>query len=81
MLAIVTSVVTLAGVIAPLAMGAVIQHAATKVEGYEKSYVILGLLLLAGGLIGLLFIRPEHDRKRLAAHAETVPDGSVPARA
>lgn len=81
MLAIVTSVVTLAGVIAPLAMGAVIQHAASPVAGYEKSYVILGLLLLAGGLIGLLFIRPEHDRKRLAAHAESVPDGSVPARA
>ena len=34
---------------------------------------ILGVLLIAGGLIGLLFIRPEADRKRLAAHAVALP--------
>ena len=60
---------TLAGVIAPLAMGAFIQHAATPLAGYERGYVILGALLIAGGAIGLLFIRPEADRKRLAARA------------
>ena len=69
MLAITTSVVTLAGVIAPLAMGAVVQHAATPMAGYERGYVILGALLLVGGIIGLLFIRPEADRARLAARA------------
>lgn len=69
MLAISTSVVTLAGVIAPLAMGAVVQHAASPMAGYERGYFILGLLLMAGGAIGLLFIRPEHDRRRLAHHA------------
>jgi len=69
MLAITTSVVTLAGVLAPLAMGAVIQNAATPLAGYERGYTILGSLLLVGGLIGVLFIRPETDRKRLAARA------------
>jgi hypothetical protein len=69
MLAITTSIVTLAGVIAPLAMGAIIQNAANPVAGYERGYVILGALLIAGGVIGLLFIRPEADRKRLAARA------------
>lgn len=69
MLAITTSVVTFAGVLAPRIMGSMIQNAATPIAGYEQGYVILGILLLAGGIIGLLFIRPERDRKRLAAHA------------
>jgi len=80
MLAITTSVVTLAGVIAPLAMGAIIQNAPSMLAGYEKGFAILGSLLLVGGLIGLLFIRPEADRKRLAARAVPVLPLS-PARA
>lgn len=80
MLAITTSVVTLAGVLAPLAMGAVVQNAATPAMGYERGYAILGGLLLVGGLIGLLFIRPEADRRRLAAHAVALPP-LQPARA
>jgi ACS family D-galactonate transporter-like MFS transporter len=80
MLAIVTSTVTLAGVLAPLVMGALIQHAETRLIGYEKGFTINGLLLLAGGLIGLLFIRPETDRKRLAARAIAAPS-LRPARA
>ena len=79
MLAIVNSIVTLAGVLAPLVMGSVIQNAATPTAGYERGYVILGILMIAGGVIGLLFIRPESDRKRLAVHA--VPVLPSPARA
>ena len=73
MLAITTSVVTLAGVIAPLAMGSMIENAVTPLVGYEQGYTILGGLLIAGDIIGLLFIRPEADRKRLAAHAVSLP--------
>ena len=80
MLAITSSIVTLAGVVAPFAMGAVIQHASTPMAGYERGYVILGSLLLVGGIIGLLFIRPEADRARLAAHAVSLPP-LQPARA
>lgn len=69
MLAIVISIMTSAGVFAPLVMGMAIQNATTPVAGYEQGFVILGVLLLVGGLIGLLFIRPEADRKRLAAYA------------
>jgi MFS transporter, ACS family, D-galactonate transporter len=56
-------------VIAPLVMGAVVQNAATPTAGHERGYLIRGGLLLAGGLIGLLFIRPEQDRQELARHA------------
>jgi MFS transporter, ACS family, D-galactonate transporter len=80
MLAITTSIITLAGVIAPFAMGFVIQHAPSPLAGYERSYVILGCLLLAGGIIGLLFIRPEADRARLVARAAPLPP-AMPARA
>ena len=73
MLAIVNSVMTFAGVIAPLAMGAVVQNAATQAAGYERGYLISGGLLLVGGLIGLLFIRPERDRLELARHALASP--------
>ena len=80
LLAITTSFVTLAGVIAPYAMGTTVEHAATVAAGYERGYVVLGILMIVGGLIGLLFIRPEADRKRLARRA--VPTTAVqPARA
>jgi len=65
MLAIATSVITLGGVIAPLAMGVVVQEGATRLAGYDRGFTLLGGLLLVGGMIGLLFIRPEADRKRL----------------
>ena len=64
---------TLAGIIAPFVMGKVIQDAATLVAGYEFGYLIMGCLMIAGGLIGFLFIRPEADRKRLALHMTTAP--------
>jgi MFS family permease len=69
MLAIVNSVITFAGVLAPIVMGAMVQNAATPMAGFEQGYVVFGALLLAGGVVGLLFIRPEVDRKRLAARA------------
>ena len=80
MLAITNSVVTFAGILAPKIMGSMIQTAATPLAGYEQGYVILGVLLLTGGLVGLLFIRPERDRARLAARAVAAPS-LQPARA
>lgn len=81
MLAIVNSMVTLAGVVAPLAMGAMVQNSATPMAGFERGYVVFGLLLLAGGTIALLFIRPEADRKKLAQHAVAAPPAAAAARA
>jgi predicted MFS family arabinose efflux permease len=69
MLAIVNSIITLGGVAAPLVMGGVVQAAATRLAGYDRGFVILGVLLVAGSVIGMIFIRPEADRQRLTRHA------------
>jgi MFS family permease len=69
MLAITTSLVTSAGLFSPWVMGWIVQNAATPVAGYERGYAILGVLMIIGGLIGLIFIRPEADKTRLARRA------------
>jgi ACS family D-galactonate transporter-like MFS transporter len=82
MLSISTAVVTLSGAFGPWVMGWLIQHAATPLQGYEMSFIILGGLLFTGGIVGLLFIRPEADRQRLAAYAVARPSiKEHPARA
>ena len=50
MLAIVNSIVTMAGALAPLVMGSMIESAATPLEGYEHGYILLGCLMFSGGL-------------------------------
>jgi ACS family D-galactonate transporter-like MFS transporter len=69
MLAIANSAVGLAGVVAPLVMGRLIEATPSPTLGYEEGFVVLGMLLVAGGVIGMLFIRPEIDRQTLARHA------------
>jgi MFS transporter, ACS family, D-galactonate transporter len=75
MLAITNSAVGLAGVLAPLVMGRLVEAIPSSTLGYEEGFVVLGMLLVAGGVVGMLFIRPEIDRKALARHA--LPASSV----
>ncbi len=69
MLAITNSAVGLAGVLAPLVMGRLVDSIPASTLGYEEGFVVLGILLVAGGVVGMLFIRPEIDRRALARHA------------
>ena len=66
MLAINTAVSTLAGIVAPYAMGSAIQDAATPAEGYAFGYLVCGCVALAGGILGVLLLRPEAQRLRFA---------------
>src|SRR5579871_954884 len=66
LLAIGNAIGTSAGIIAPFAMGNIIEHAATPMEGYNTGFVLCGLIMLAGGIIGALFMNPERDGARLA---------------
>jgi len=65
---------TLAGIVAPLVMGRVIQHAATPIEGYMSGFVLNGGILIAAGVAGLALLRPDSERARLG------PASAVPAR-
>ena len=65
MLAINSAVGTAAGIIAPFVMGSVVESAVTAAEGYSLGFSICGVVTLVGGVIGLLFLRPEAERARI----------------
>lgn len=70
MLATNNAIATSAGLIAPYVMGSVVQDAirsgASAAQGYTEGFVICGFVALAGGLIGMVFLRPEHEAMRFA---------------
>jgi MFS transporter, ACS family, D-galactonate transporter len=70
-LAITNSIVTLAGLIGPFAMGRLIAsgHGAS---GYEAGFGVTGVLLVASGLAGFLLIDPQRSVKvrRVAARTK-----------
>jgi MFS family permease len=61
LLAIGTAVGTSAGLLAPFVTGSIIETAATPLAGFNTGFMICGLIMLAGGLIGMALIRPERD--------------------
>jgi len=71
---------TLAGILAPTVMGSVVQDAlkagVTAAEGYMHGFMICGVVALGCGLIGMLFLRPQHEAARFAQSAQPV---AVPA--
>jgi MFS family permease len=71
------AIYTLAGIIAPLVMGSVIQHAGGLVEGYLVGFTINAAVLIAAGLAGLLLLWPNTERARLTGQA--TPSGFAPA--
>ena len=74
MLAIGNAIGTTAGLLAPYIMGSTVEHAASALEGFNRGFVICGLIMIAGGVIGMLFIRPEREARRIAAAG---PEGRV----
>jgi MFS family permease len=65
LLSIHNAVLTSSGVIAPYVMGSVVQSAgASALEGFDRGFFICGIVTLAGGLIGMIFLRPELEIAR-----------------
>ena len=63
------AVYTLAGIIAPFVMGSVIDGAATPLDGFLTGFKILATILMTSGVLGLLLLWPNSERKRLARPA------------
>ena len=67
MLAIGTAISTSAGLLAPYVMGSVIETAATPLDGFNSGFMICGVIMLVGGVIGMALMRPEQDTMRWAS--------------
>jgi MFS family permease len=68
-IAIYGAIYTLAGILAPSVMGAVIQHAAVPIDGYMTGFTINAVVLVVSGLLGLLLLWPNTERARLLTQA------------
>jgi MFS family permease len=72
-LSIYSAIFTLAGIIAPMVMGSVIQRAGSSAaDGYLTGFTINGVILIMSGLLGLILLRPNTERARLMS-AEPKP--------
>jgi hypothetical protein len=58
---------------APYVMGDIVEKAATPVEGFFRGYTLIGAIMFTGGLIAMLFIRPERAAERLRQDGMQVP--------
>ena len=68
-IAIYGAIYTLAGIVAPMVMGNMIQRASGQLDGYMTGFTINAVILIASGLLGLLLLRPNTERERLMGAA------------
>jgi MFS transporter, ACS family, D-galactonate transporter len=76
LLAISTAVSTSAGLMAPYVMGSVVERALTPLAGFNTGFMICGVIMLVGGLIGMALIRPEREASRWP---QGMPERAIPA--
>jgi len=69
LLAIDASISSVAGILAPLVTGYLVQSVSGG-RGYEMGFAVCGVLMVAGGLVGVALINPEKSRQRLAGLQE-----------
>ena len=72
LLAIGNAVGTSAGLMAPYIMGSVIEAAANPLDGFNIGYVICGIIMLIGGIIGATLMHPDREALRFAGDQRLV---------
>jgi MFS family permease len=68
-IAIYGALYTLAGIIAPMVMGSVIQNAGGAVDGYITGFTINAVIMVVSGVLGLALLWPNTERARLMGEA------------
>ncbi|MGH3349629.1 MAG: MFS transporter [Nocardioides sp.] len=56
---------SMAGVLAPLLLGHLVDAAPDAITGYNNGFAVTGLLMAVGGVLSLLLVRPERDLARI----------------
>jgi MFS transporter, ACS family, D-galactonate transporter len=69
MLAIGNAIATLAGPLAPVVMGLIVDTGANAVAGFRTGFMLTGGVVAAVSVLAVLLIDPEGDRARFAAAA------------
>ena len=69
LLAVTNSIVTIAGLIGPVAMGKLLGNA-SDARGYENGFALIGALLLIVGAVGFGLIDPQRSKQRLEGVAQ-----------
>src|ERR1700731_4211251 len=77
LLAIGTAFSTSAGLLAPYIMGSVVETAATPLDGFNTGFMICGVIMLLGGIIGMALMRPEREAMRWASEMPAAAAGSA----
>jgi MFS transporter, ACS family, D-galactonate transporter len=61
------AIATLAGVLAPVVTGIIVDSGATAVEGFRNGFVLSGAVAACAAIVVIVLIDPEADARRLAA--------------
>ena len=80
-LSIANAVLTTGGVFAPAVSGFLIGGAGTPADGYKAAFALAGGLMLTFGILALLFVNQQRDRRRLGLDATHPLASAYPAEA
>lgn len=73
-LSLLIGVASLAGIIVPWLLGKLVAAAETPLAGYTNGFFLISILLMVGGTVVALLIRPERDTRILAQHGTAGAD-------
>ncbi|EME23582.1 MFS transporter [Rhodococcus triatomae] len=63
------ALMSIGGLVAPYTTGVIVDHAATKAEGYATAFQSIGILGAIAAVLVLIFANPDRDRARIRVSA------------